>query len=437
MVLLRMSKEADFIFQSAGYDGDLRVVRFKGSESISELYSFRLELASLDPGIDFDAVVGKQGLLTMYHENGRRFVHGRVLSFDQTREGTEYTYYEAHITPIFWFLRYRHDSRIFQNMDVTAIVRQVFSDAGIPADQYRFALQKTYETREYCVQYRESDLNFVSRLLEEEGIFYFFEHSRKNHVMVMGDSLVANVPIEGEPAIPFREYSGMVQAEDYVSEWRFGQKVRSGSVVLRDFNFKKPQMDMETNELASKDTSLEVYDYPGIYFEQGRGKRLARTRLEAFQATRKLGDGRSVSRRLIPGYRFSLSQHPRSDFNREYLILKLTHQGSQPQAVGHEAEQPGAEEPVYLGEFKCKLSDEVFRPIPMTPSPRFSAPRPPLWSGRAARKSIRTNTAGSRCSSTGTGKAGWTRTVPAGSGPARVGPADNTARSFCPVSVRK
>ena len=369
MVLLRMSKEADFLFQAVGHEDDLRVVRFQGTESISELFSFRIELASLDSAIDFDAVVGKPGLLTFYHEKGRRYINGRVLNFEQTREGTEYTYYEAQLVPIFWFLQFRRDRRIFQKMSVREIVQRVLDDAGIPRDQYRFALQKSYETREYCVQYGETDFQFISRLLEDEGIFYYFEHSRENHVMVMGDSPVAHVPIEGESSIPFREYTGLVQQEDYISEWRFGQSVRSGAVVLRDFNFKQPQLDLEVSQSASRDASLEIYDYPGRYEDQGRGKGLAKVRLESLQATLKKGRGLSSCRRLIPGFRFSLTQHPRSDFNREYLLLSVSHEGSQPQVAGHEAEEPGREEPLYLSRFTCLLSDQVFRPPLVTPKP--------------------------------------------------------------------
>ena len=369
MVLLRMSKEADFLFQTAGHENDLRVVRFRGEESVSRPFSFVVELASLDSAIDFDAVVGKPGLLTLYHEGGRRYVNGRVLGFEQTREGTEYTYYEARLVPIFWFLRYRRDQRIFQKKDVRRIIEQVLGDAGIPGDQYRFALQKAYETREYCVQYGESDFDFISRLMEEEGIFYFFEHSKDNHVMVMGDSPVAHVPIDGDASVSFREYTGLVQDADYVSEWRYGQKVRSGAVVMRDFNFKQPQLDLEVNQSASRDTSLEVYDYPGRYDAQGRGKGLAKVRLEGIQAVRREGRGASLCRRLAPGFRFSLSQHPRSDFNREYLLLDVSHQGAQPQVAGHEAEAPGEEEPLYLNRFTCIDSDQAFHPPLETPKP--------------------------------------------------------------------
>ena len=369
MGLIRLAKETDFVFQSAGYNDDLRVHRFKGTEGISELYRFKIELAALDSAIDFNSLVGKPGLLTIYSGETERFINGRVLKFKQGHEATEYTYYEAHLVPLVWFLKYRHDCRIFQNMTVVQIVSKVLNDAGVPADAYRFALQKSYESREYCVQYRESDFHFISRLLEEEGLFYFFEHSRENHVMVIGDGPVANIPIAGSSTVLFREYSGMVEREEFVNLWSSGQKVCTGSVTLQDFNFKQPQMDLESNEFAPVDTSLEFYEYPGRYENQGRGKGLAKTRLEAIQAYRRYGEGQSVCRRLTSGYRFTLSQHPRNDFNREYLLVSVSHQGNQPQVAGHEAGSQRDDEPIYVNRFTCIPSDQPFRPLLKTPKP--------------------------------------------------------------------
>jgi type VI secretion system secreted protein VgrG len=369
MVLLRMSQEADYLFQAPEHDTDLRVIRFEGREGLSRPFHFNIELASLDSSVDFDGLVGKPGLLTILYPDGERLVNGRILSFEQTREGTEYTYYQARLTPLFWFLKYRRDCRIFQKKTVREIVDEVLRDAGVPSDQFRFALQKTYEQREYTVQYHETDYAFVSRLLEEEGIFYFFEHSRENHVMVMGDSPVAHLAIDGQSEIAFREPMGMVHEEDYISQWRFGQRVRSGAVTMRDFDFKQPQKDLETNETGDKDTSLEVYEYPGIYEEKGRGRRLSKARLEYHEAFRKTGWGQTMCRRLIPGYRFSLKQHPRPDFNREYVIHDVRHEGHQPEAAGHEVEERTEDQPVYAANFSCLLSDQTYRPPLKTPKP--------------------------------------------------------------------
>ncbi|MFH1138305.1 MAG: type VI secretion system tip protein TssI/VgrG [Pseudomonadota bacterium] len=362
MVLLRLSREADFLFQAAGFDGDLRVTGFRGLEALSELFSFRISLAALDSDLDFDALVGKSALLTFFHENGERFVNGRILSLDQVREGPEFSYYEARLVPLFHFLHFRRDTRVFQNKTVREIVEKVFGDAGIPGDQYRFSLQKTYEPREYSVQYQESDYNFVTRLLEEEGIFFFFEHSRDNHVMVLGDGPVTHVAMPGEATVPFRELTGLVQAEDYIHQWRFGRQIRSGAVAQRDFNYKQPRLDLETAESASSETQLEVYRYPGGYETQARGKALAKVRLESLQALKYHGSGQTVCRRMIPGFKFKLSQHQRSDFNREYLLVRVAHEAAQPQAAAQETILPSDDRPIYRASFACVPSSQVFRP---------------------------------------------------------------------------
>ena len=362
MVLLRLSQEADFIFQAAGYDGDLRVTGFQGREAISELYSFKISLAALDSDLDFDSLVGKPGLLTYYHGGGERFVNGRILSLDQVREGSEYSHYEIRLAPIFHFLHFRRDNRIFQNKTIKEIIEKVFSDAGIPGDQYRFALQKTYKPREYSVQYGESDFNFVTRLMEEEGVFFFFEHSRENHVMVMGDSPAAHVPIEGESSIPFRESTGMVQTEDFINQWRYGRQILPGSVTQRDYNYRQPRMDLETGESAQSESQLEIFNYPGEYEDQNRGKSLTKVRLESLQALKYHCSGQTVHRGLIPGFKFNLTQHQRSDFNREYLLLKVNHEANQPQAAGREAALDENAPPLYQASFTGIPSDQVFRP---------------------------------------------------------------------------
>ena len=289
MALQRMAEEADFFFSTKDHDDDLRVIAFSGREVLSEPFHFQVSLASLNQTVDFDAVVGQPGLLTIRYEDKKRFVNGRLLSFHQTREDSTFTYYEAELVPLLWFLRFRTDNRIFQNLNVKEIVTKVLKEADVPADQFRFALQRNYAKREYCVQYGESDFDFISRLMEEEGIYYFFEQAEDKHVLVMADGPSAHVPLEDKSTLVFREYSGLVHEEEYISEWRFGQRVRSGAVVQRDFDFTKPKGDLTTSDKADRDTKLEVYDYPGRYVDKARGAGLTKVRLEAHQAALKEG----------------------------------------------------------------------------------------------------------------------------------------------------
>ncbi|HYO51277.1 type VI secretion system Vgr family protein, partial [Archangium sp.] len=171
-----------FLFEVGGLSEQLRVLRFSGSEGMSSLFEFQVELACENQDIDFTQVVGRPGLLTLTGDLMPRHVHGIVSRFEQVNEQPRYAIYRATVVPLVWRLKHRHDIRIFQKLDTPTILKQVFEASGVPADKVRFSLVNTYEPRDYCVQYRESDWDFASRLMEEDGIFYFFEHHEDKHV---------------------------------------------------------------------------------------------------------------------------------------------------------------------------------------------------------------------------------------------------------------
>lgn len=360
------SNIAHFTFAVTGLEPELRVVRFTGSEGLSQLFRFSLELASDEAEIDFSAVVGKPALLTIYGEQGERYVNGIVSRFEQAREGLRLTTYHAELVPQLWLLSYRHKSRTFQHMTVPDIIAKILDEVSIPSDEYRFVLQNQYLARDYCVQYRESELNFISRLMEEEGIFYFFEHSKDGHVLVIGDSASAHVPILDPATVIFHEPTRAVATEEYVYQYRYAEEVRPGAVMLRDYDFKKPQLSLQVDSQSDKDTTLEIYDYPGEYEVPENGTSLARIRLEEFQTTRRAGKGKSVCRRFTPGYRFTLDRHPRASFNQEYVLTQVTHTAAQPQALEEGVTGEGS---TYANEFECIPSALPFRPPRITAKP--------------------------------------------------------------------
>jgi type VI secretion system secreted protein VgrG len=360
------SNVAQFTFEVSGLDRELRVVRFTGSEGLSHLFRFTLELATEDPELDFGAVIGKPGCLTIYGDNGERYVNGIVSRFEQAAERGRFTIYQAELVPYLWLLALRHKSRIFQHLSVPDIIAKVLQEARLSSDRYRFVLQNQYEPREYCVQYRESEFNFLSRLMEEEGIFYFFEHTKESHVLVMADGAAAHAPIAEPASVIFHATTGTVPTEEYVYQYRYTEEVRPGAVVLRDFDFTKPSLTLQAEVQADKDTALECYDYPGVYVDPGRGAALAHLRLEAFQAPRKVGGGSSVCRRFVPGYRFKLAQHHRSTFNQEYVLTQVSHTAAQPQVL---EEWSTGTDATYANEFTCLPASVPFRPPRVTPKP--------------------------------------------------------------------
>jgi len=350
--------EAKFLFQITGTSYETLVIDFSSHERLSTPYGLSISLACEDE-IDFDDVMGKEALLTIRGDEKDRYIHGVVNTFMQTGSKDRYHLYEATVVPSAWLLSLEQDCRIFQGKTVQDIVTQVLKDGGITSERFDFRLQNTYQPREYCVQYRETDLNFISRLLEEEGIFYFFEHSEKNHVMVFADSAVAYKPIEGDPNVSFNPSSGMVTEKEFVFGLSFSRRIHTGKLTQRDFNFEKPLLDLTAQEQADEYQKLEIYDYPGEYMDQERGKTLAKVRLEQATTYRETAEGQSACPRLVPGFTFTLTDHDREDFNKEYLIVEVLTTGSQPQSLKEVSGGGGAG---YSNNFMAIPSSVVYRP---------------------------------------------------------------------------
>lgn len=371
MAIIRAKNETDYALKIDGQAADLlKVVRFSGTEAVSELFHFSVDLASKNGGINFDDVLGKPAALTLRGSVGKRIVHGLVHSFEQTGNIASWTCYRAGIVPTVWPLSRLADCRIFQNLNIPDIIKKVLTDRGISSDQFRFSTKRSYKPRDYCVQYRESDLSFITRLMEQYGLFYFFEHTAEKDVMVIGDDSVAHVAIEGKEQVLYS--TGGSPEGETVTEFRFNQGIRSGAVVLRDYDFKKPQLTLDQTAKAAGDGKLEVYDYPGEYVAPEEGKELAKSRLEAFQATRQVGSGQSDCRRFIPGYTFKLERYPRASLAQSYLLIRVSQSGSQPQVLGADTGGKG-EEPVYQNDFECIPSGIPCRPPLTTPRPTIQS----------------------------------------------------------------
>lgn len=358
--------ESRFLFEVLGVSYQTAVLGFKLFEGISSPFALHVSLVSEDE-INFDEVVGKEALLTLLGEENDRYLHGVLRQFIQNGSKGRFYFYEAEVIPTLWLLSLEQDCRIFQNKKVEDIIKQVLQDGGITGDRSNFRLQGKYPEREYCVQYRETDLDFISRLCEEEGIFYFFEHAKDKHVLVFGDSTVAYQTIEGEEEITFNPAIGMVPGKEFVYQFAFSQKVFSGKMTRRDFYFEKPTLDLTSKEQDKSYQKLEVYDYPGRYVEENRGKSLTKVRLEESITFKEKAEGKSNSPRLTPGFKFKLIDHERKSFNQEYLLAEIRHEGQQPQALEELADPK--EKFSYTNQFISIPSSVVFRPERKTPKP--------------------------------------------------------------------
>ncbi len=378
----------DFLLSVVGLDPEEFLVnRFTGSEGISELFKFDVELVSLNSQVEFESVIGKDVKLTVLTADGERQINGIAVRFEQLGTGRRFTSYRLRMMPRLWTLGLRHQSRIFQNMTIPDIVEQVFETAGYPAANFSMEVSGTHASHVYRVQYQETDLQFVSRLLEEEGIYFWFGHDSGTEKMVLADKMSIHNSIVGDPLVPCKAAESAVGREE-VSEFRCAQQIETGAVMLRDFEFKKPTAEMTakvTAEVAAE-TEYEYYEYPGEYSVAKTGADLAAIRLEEIRTRRKIAMGKSSCRRFDPGYLFELAVHKREDFNIEHLLIRVEHWGIQPQfgsMDSSETETEPVEEVIYYNHFTCIPATVQFRPPRRTERPRVDGPQTAVVTGPA------------------------------------------------------
>src|SRR5215831_15236198 len=223
---------------------------FTGQEGISRLFSFDLDLLA-ESSVSFKEIVGQRVTIRVdIDDSGRRkrYINGFVSRFALSGSDARFTYYRAEIVPWLWFLTRTADCRIFQNMTVPDIISKVFKDLGFT--DFKNRLEGTFEPRDYCVQYRETDFNFVSRLMEQYGIFYFFEHEEGKHTLVLADSPAVYQPCPGQDVAHYNQATGEVDSEDVITAWDVKQELHTGKYSLTDYNFETPS----TNLIASDPT---------------------------------------------------------------------------------------------------------------------------------------------------------------------------------------
>ncbi len=379
-----MPVAADFAFSTTSIDAEeVRVLRYTATEGLSQCFVYDLELASFEIAVAFEDIIGESAKLEVHTAHGQRWVHGIVARWEEIGYNRAFTYYSVRMVPLLWTLTLIRQSRIFQKMSTADIVKKVLEDAGIPKNLFRFSLQKSYEPRLYCVQYRESDYDFINRLMEEEGMFFFFEHTEDEHVLVIGDSPEVHADLPEDPILRYRESDAGMLSEETVTGFRYARTLRTGAVSLNEFDFKKPSLDLVSAEKAAsnKESKFESYDYPGEYHVHTLGKRLAKVRLEEERAETYLGVGETDCRRLEAGYKFALEEHPHEELNGEYVITRVRHTGEQPHA-GAGAGGAGGEKPrVYHAHFEVIPYAIPFRAPRLTPRPRIDGPQTALVVG--------------------------------------------------------
>jgi type VI secretion system secreted protein VgrG len=335
-----------------------------GQEAVSQLFRFQLELLSEDDALSFDGIVGKNIALHMQTVDSERAFNGFVSRFSQGSRDERFTHYHAEMVPWLWFLTRTADCRIFQRKNAPDIIKKIFTDLGF--QDFELRLYKTYRHREYCVQYRETDFNFVSRLMEEEGICYFFEHDPggTKHTLVLADDAAAHKPCPGQAKVRCDFASGGWRGEDAVSEWRIEQEYRPSAWAHTDYNFETPSTNLMVT--VKDEGKYEIYDFPGVYSKKSEGDQLAKTRLQETLAFKSRVSGKSNCRCFTTGSLVELTDHYRKDMNQKWMLTAVYHQSTIGEAYGSGGSDEGF---FYTNTFECIPESVSFRPTRVTPKP--------------------------------------------------------------------
>lgn len=342
----------------------LFVQRLSGTERLDGLFCIELECRANDAALDLQAALGRHVTVGLGAFETVRRLDGLVAAIRQRPAEPGFAQYALELRPWLWWLTLSFDHRIFQNKSVPDIVEAVFAEAG--RDDYELQLTGTYAPREYCVQYGESDFAFVARLLEEEGIFYFFRHEAGHHVLVLADTVDAFPACPGKPTVDFMPGETGARELQAIHMGEVGQRAVSTGYRSTDFAFATPTASLAASAEAGG-AAPGVYDYPGRYATKAAGDAAAKRRVEALAAQARRLSGASTSRGMVPGHRFTLAGHERLDANVEWVVQEVRHDAS------HER---------YRNDFTALPADVAYRPPRTTRRPRIPGTQTALVVGK-------------------------------------------------------
>jgi type VI secretion system secreted protein VgrG len=348
----------------------LVLASFVAAEGLSELFEVNVEALSEQENIDFDKAIGKSCTVKQItYDDKTRYYNGILTATRRVGKSRDLTHYNLVLRPWLWLLGRKADCRIFLKKDVKEVISEVFKKAGFT--DFAFRTTGDFHKIPYCVQYRETDLAFCSRMMEHYGIYYFFEHTDGKHTLVMADSRTSHKSIPDLPKLPFiQRHEGANRREQHVHSWVSDRKLRTGKVHFNDYDYLQPKKNLkapkESNEKYAH-SKLEMYDYHHKYDEKDKGENHAQFRLEAEQAfdyrRRIHGDAASIH----PGGLVTVEHHPTKSENQEYLIVGARHMySSQSYRSGG-----GGNGDAYSGSYDILPSDRPYRSLPKTPKPRI------------------------------------------------------------------
>lgn len=377
-----MTNKPNYAMEMTGEYGDLSVKLIAGvvEGAINSVPCARIEFVSNDLLLDLGEFVGKKMDFKILGEDGKeQYYCGACVSAEYLGSSSGHGHYLAEIRPWIWFLSRKQGNRVFQNQKTTEIVKSILGEHGFSAD-LKLSVSGNEAVREYCIQYRETDLDFIKRLLEEDGIYFFFTYKNNQATMVLADSIAAHSSVEVDNELPFRDDEAGQQL-DHFYKWDAEQNVVSGKVTLDDYNFEKPKADLTSvsSNPSGQHTydDYEVYKYPGRYREADVGENFSKYQMEACAADFKKWTGEGNILNLGVGDTFELIDHPRHESSKGFMITKLKQffrleVGGKIKPVLEEREFFGLKESEHT-RVKCEVVDKKapFRMPAITPRPEI------------------------------------------------------------------
>ena len=353
----------------------------RGREELGRLSEYHLDLLSADGEIDVDAILGKNVTIKLaLPDDSTRFFNGYVTRFSQGELHGRYYHYTATVHPWLWFLTRTADCRIFQEMTVPDIIKKVFADHGT-AD-FKLELTSSYRKWTYCVQYRETDFNFVSRLMEQEGIYYYFRHTDGHNTMVLTDSCSKHVPCPGYEELAYIPPESLARPElEHISRWQFSREIQPGVYVHKDYDLERPSVDLKTQKILTRGytpSNYEVFDYPGEYLQKPDGEQYASVRIDELGTQFETANAVSNARGVTVGALFTLDKCPRADQNCEHLVVAANYDL---EFSDYEALEGGGTS--YKCTFAAMSTKQQYRPKRATPKPFVQGPQTAMVVGPA------------------------------------------------------
>lgn len=369
------------------------LMQMRGFEYLGQLPEYKLTIVAQRKNIAPDELLGKNVTAGIELPGGQalRYLNGYVTQFADAGTASSSWFpdagkavayvYNLTVHPWLWFLKRSSNCRIFQQKSALDVIKEVF--AAYPFAQFDDRIAGTHPTLEYCVQYRESDFNFVSRLMEREGIYYYFEHENGKHTLVLCDDPTAHSAFGGYENVSFSDASsGGHFREEHITEWHRSHQVQTGRMAISDFNFKKPSVSLlsKTGHPEGHDLdNFEVFDYPGNYDAPGEGQTYVKTRLQELQASYTVATGSGALRGLIAGHSFTLKDHPQQEQLGEYLLVSTNFDitNNAPDSTA------GAGQAEFHCNFRAIPSTVSFRPLRASPVPIVQGPQTAIVVGPA------------------------------------------------------